>query len=277
MKDEDIKIYLDGTRLLGDDYSIEEIREWYDEEKEAYADLGSKNDDNYVYNYHNLNKVHGFNKLPAKKHYKRVLGIGSAYGLEFKPIKNQIGDLDIVEPSDNLISEEIFGLRPTYVKPLETGELPFPDNHFDLITSFGSLHHIPNVSFVLKEINRVLKPGGYYLLREPIVSMGDWREARVGLTKRERGIPVNIFESIIDELDLEVVNKAYCICMTNFIQSKIGKFFPSRIISYKAYVMVDKWLGKLLQKNISYHHERFIKKIAPQAVFYVLNKKVVKF
>ena len=36
----------------------------------------------------------------------------------------------------------------------------YPDNHFDVVYSFGVLHHIPDVDPVMREIFRVLKPGG---------------------------------------------------------------------------------------------------------------------
>lgn len=38
--------------------------------------------------------------------------------------------------------------------------LPFPDNSFDLVYSWGVIHHTPNTENALKEIIRVCKPGG---------------------------------------------------------------------------------------------------------------------
>ena len=42
--------------------------------------------------------------------------------------------------------------------------LPFPDNCFDLVYSFGCLHHTPNTQKGIDEISRVLRPGGKILV-----------------------------------------------------------------------------------------------------------------
>lgn len=46
-------------------------------------------------------------------------------------------------------------------------ELPFPDNSFDLVTCQTVLIHVPNPSKAIKEMKRVLKPGGTLLCVEP--------------------------------------------------------------------------------------------------------------
>ena len=41
-------------------------------------------------------------------------------------------------------------------------ELPFGDDSFDVVVSFGVLEHVPNDELSLQEIRRVLKPGGIF-------------------------------------------------------------------------------------------------------------------
>jgi SAM-dependent methyltransferase len=263
--------YKAGDAVYGDDFDLKQIQNWYDEETEAYANLGSKEAEEYVYGYHALNTLHGFNYIKDKK-FDNVLGLGAAWGHEYFPIIDKIKNLYIIEPSDNLRSKQLGDIIPNYVMPAVSGKLDFPDNHFDLVTCFGTIHHTPNITFILQELHRVTKPGGYILLREPIISMGDWTKPRKGLTRNERGIPLKVFRNIFSDLKMEVVNEGFCFCMTAFFQRTWSKFSKKAIFTHKSYVLLDKWLSKLTLGNLHYHATKKLQRIAPQSVFYVLKK-----
>lgn len=269
--DENLEDYLEGKKIYGDDFSYEQILKWYEEESEGYANLGSKNLNSYTYNYHEINKIYGFNKLKNKK-IENVLGFGSAWGYEFEPILDRISKITIIEPSDNLKSQKIGHLVPNYIKPAIDGQLSCESNSFDLITCFGTLHHIPNVTFVLGEMIRVLKPNGYLLLREPIISMGDWTQKRNGLTKHERGIPVDCFDSIFKKHKINVVSKKFFFTMIPTIQRCFSTLIRKPIYSIKLYVYLDKIISELLKWNIHYHAKKKIQRISPSLVFYVIKK-----
>ena len=51
-------------------------------------------------------------------------------------------------------------------KPIVGGKLSYKDNEFDIITSFMTLHHVPDPASLISEIARCLKPGGIFLIRE---------------------------------------------------------------------------------------------------------------
>lgn len=73
---------------------------------------------------------------------------------------------------------ERFGLDPNANKYLKLGanrhkmtyinasaeKIPFEGKYFDIITSFNSLDHVDDLNLTIKEIKRVLKPGGLFLL-----------------------------------------------------------------------------------------------------------------
>lgn len=50
----------------------------------------------------------------------------------------------------------------TFTRLTHEFKLPFSDDSFEAITSFGVLEHVPNEPESLKEIYRVLKPGGLF-------------------------------------------------------------------------------------------------------------------
>lgn len=55
--------------------------------------------------------------------------------------------------------------------------LPFDDNHFDLVFSRSVLHHTANLSLACKEFQRVLKPNGRLIaVREHVISKLDDKE-----------------------------------------------------------------------------------------------------
>lgn len=264
--------YLKGKKLYGDDFSIEEIKEWFEREAEGYADkVRDRNKKKgYRYSYHALNKLAGFDYLPTDRNYKKVLGMGSAFGDEFIPIESKIDHLTIIEPSDLFSAKDVLNIPTDYVKPEISGSLPFEDNSFELILCLSTLHHIPNVSHVLGEMVRCLKPGGYMLVREPLCSQGDWRKPRKFLTKNERGIPLKIFRNMISNNKLKIVNeKIYVFRPLIKIWSKLS---DTPIFNSSLGVKLDGFFSRLFRWNYRYHPDRLYERFTPVAVYYVLKK-----
>lgn len=49
----------------------------------------------------------------------------------------------------------------------DAGKLPFATSGFDVVCSFETIEHLPDVESYLKEVRRVLAPGGIFLLSTP--------------------------------------------------------------------------------------------------------------
>lgn len=261
--------YLSGKKLYGDDFPQEYIEEWYRDEEEGYASLQPECSDDYEYVYHELNRRHGFSRLGSKM-YRHALGIGAAYGEEFRPVARQIERITILDPSEKFKVGQIGGVPVEYRQPSISGKIPFDDCQFDLATCFGVLHHIPNVSFVVAELGRVLEPGGIVLIREPVVSMGDWRKPRPGLTKRERGIPHRIMEAALDKAGF--VTLARIPCMTPIV-ARMGRFAAKgQPFNSKVAVLTDEILSRALLWNLSYERKSAVKKLAPSSMFWVAKR-----
>ena len=255
-----------GKKLYGDDFSPEQIEQWYADEEEAYFELNKDRKRSYNYAYHALNKLAGFNYLPDQD-FNHALGIGSAYGDEFLPIIDRIKRVTILESSEGFRSDSVHGIAAEYVEPNSSGVLPFADATFDLAQSFGVLHHIPNVSHVVGEIARCLAPGGYFLLREPIVSMGDWRQPRCGLTTRERGIPLELLLEMARQSGLEEVHTRLCLfpVLPMVIKLPYKRAFSTRL---------DFLICRLLQNHRTYHPKNIVEKLQPTSAFLVLQKAI---
>ena len=122
---------------------------------------------------------------------------------------------------------------------------------------------------VTQELGRVVEPGGCALIREPIVSMGDWTKPRPGLTPRERGIPRRLLIDYVTEAGFEVVAERPC-------------FFPgSRVISkvvrrsqfeHPILVRLDALLSRATLWNYRYHATTSAQKIRPTSTFLVLRR-----
>jgi len=264
----ELSTYLAGEQLYGDNFGPKDIQAWYEDEAEGYSSLGASNREKYAYGYHALNAFHAYRYLPRRP-LGSVLGFGSAYGDELIPLLADAERLVIVDPSAAFTQAEIAGKPVEYVKPGEGGRIPLDSGVFDLITCLGVLHHIPNVSYVVRELSRVLRPSGLILIREPIVSMGDWSKPRRGLTKRERGIPLHILTRILQDSGLSVLQLRLCMFPTTTRLFRWLKGGPYN----NAFATWFDWLTCLaFQWNLNYHPVSPIHRLRPTAACLIAQK-----
>ena len=99
---------------------------------------------------------------------KRVLEIGSGVGTDARKIIDKGGvytGINVDRGSTEATSQalRVFSL-PGIALQGDATSLDFPDSAFDVVYSFGVLHHIPAAEKAVAEIRRVLKPGGELLV-----------------------------------------------------------------------------------------------------------------
>lgn len=92
-----------------------------------------------------------------------VLDIPSGPGYLLRDLKEEgfSGVAAEIDPSLHCFSDLEYA-RVDMTKPF-----PFPDNHFEYVTSIEGIEHIDNHLAFLKEVARVLKPGGTLYLTTP--------------------------------------------------------------------------------------------------------------
>jgi SAM-dependent methyltransferase len=262
--------YLSGDQLWGDDFTHQQIEEWFADEREAYADLEGDQAAEKEYSYNGLNWQNGYRSLPPGR-FTHALGVGSAFGGEFSPVLNRIDEITILESSTQLRSKDLLGTPLRYVDPSPTGVMPFPSGSFDLIVCFGVLHHIANVTKIVHEMGRVAKAGGWVAIREPVVSMGDWRSgSRPGLTKRERGIPRELFEDALRDAGFSIKSSVFC-CMP--LSQRIGRLIGRNMYASKLGAAVDRSLSIATAWNYRYHAVTPWQKLRPSSVFIVAQRQ----
>jgi len=63
-------------------------------------------------------------------------------------------------------------LSSTLSLNLDNQKIAYPDNYFDLATSFGVIEHLTYFDNLLSEVHRILKPEGYFVVSFP--NLGSW-------------------------------------------------------------------------------------------------------
>lgn len=95
---------------------------------------------------------------------KKVLEVGCGAGTDFIQFARAGADVygvDLASKSIELTNTrlKLYGLKGN-VREADSETLPFEENMFDLVYSWGVIHHTPDTEKAIKEIYRVLKPGG---------------------------------------------------------------------------------------------------------------------
>lgn len=94
-----------------------------------------------------------------------ILVVGCGKGIEAAvlsdSLKAQVIGIDI-ETNFDEVASKFADLRQG-----DATRMAFPDGHFDAVYSFHALEHIPDYRQALREIRRVLRPGGAWLIGTP--------------------------------------------------------------------------------------------------------------
>lgn len=97
---------------------------------------------------------------------KKILEIGVGAGTDHLQWARAGADLYGVDLTEAAIETtrkrlEIYGLSSN-LKRIDAEILPFEDGYFDVVYSWGVIHHSEHPENIIKEIHRILKPGGAF-------------------------------------------------------------------------------------------------------------------
>ncbi len=143
---------------------------------------------------------------------QRVLEVGVGQGtdfLQFARAGATLSGVDLTQASIELASKRLAyeGLQAD-LRRADAESLPFEDDAFDLVYSWGVLHHTPNTERSIDEVRRVTAPEGEARImlysRRSWTALGHWLRYGLG-----RGRPGRTFTQILSEHTESHGTKAY--------------------------------------------------------------------
>ncbi|KPK42873.1 MAG: hypothetical protein AMJ78_00995 [Omnitrophica WOR_2 bacterium SM23_29] len=151
-----ISMHDDRANIFAKEYS-EDLRDYY---KSAFQFGRKKIEDALLGFLSNLDKG------------RVILDVGCGAGYYTNLIKKQGFRCMGVDRSENMIRKLKSSYPDVPVKMADAMNLPFSDSSFDAVISIETLRYFKNRELLLKEIFRVIKPGGYvFITAAPLFSL----------------------------------------------------------------------------------------------------------
>ena len=99
---------------------------------------------------------------------KRVLEIGCGLGTHAQLLSDAGCDLTCIDLTEKAVENtrrrlQLRGLHAD-IRRMDAETMDFPDSEFDLVWSWGVIHHSSDTERIIQQVYRVLKPGGEFRL-----------------------------------------------------------------------------------------------------------------
>jgi len=119
---------------------------------------------------HGIEHVERLLRYVNLKENQNYLEVGCGNGAVSKHIAKRYGlnvtGTDVDPEMIQFAKKNIDDISHIRFLEMDATEMHFEDNRFDIVLSFGVMHHISNWEKVLEEISRVLKPQGFFIFSD---------------------------------------------------------------------------------------------------------------
>jgi 2-polyprenyl-3-methyl-5-hydroxy-6-metoxy-1,4-benzoquinol methylase len=124
-----------------------------------------------------------------------ILDIGASGGVFLKGLRNQgYTNLTAVD-IDNYLQDDVKASFSFIAVDLNYTAFPIPDTSYDVVTCLSVMEHLENPFHLAREVSRILKPGGIFIMSIPNAfhlwskisfllhgELTDWREENAHIT-----------------------------------------------------------------------------------------------
>lgn len=195
---------------------------------------------------------------------KDVLEVGCGIGTDSVNFAKAGANLTAVELSEKSLELakqrfEVFGLQANFhhVNAEQLTSVLGTEKKYDLVYSFGVIHHSPNPAKIIQEIKKVIKPGGE--LRMMLYAKYSTKNFMIALglaqPEAQTGCPIaftytrnEIKELLGDDFEITYIQKDH--------------IFPYKISDYKKYKytkrfpwnLMPRFLMRFFEKNFGWHY-----------------------
>lgn len=154
----------------------------------------------------------------------KILDLGCGNGNILKTLEEKTdADLYGLDLSENMIKEAEKNLNSDVNLTIGDAEkLPYSDNKFDVVICNASFHHYTKPEIVLKEIKRILKKNGVFILGDPTCPF-DWYLKIL-----------NYFLKHSDSGDFKIYSKKEITSLLTSLDFKVENF---KKINYRAFAL----------------------------------------
>jgi ubiquinone/menaquinone biosynthesis C-methylase UbiE len=183
---------------------------------------------------------------------KRVLEVGVGAGTDHLQWARAKTDLYGVDLTDAAITTtrrrlELYGLS-SQLQRVDAERLPFDDETFDIVYSWGVIHHSERPERIVDEIHRVLKPGGEFIgmfyQRRSLVALRVWvKHALLA------GKPWRTFSDVLYHHVESIGTKAYSVSEVTRMFARFGKLSVTPLLTHYDTRELPSWLKRLLPQS----------------------------
>jgi len=179
--------------------------------------------------------------------FKKYLDVGCGNGLITNELARIIkaDEVHCVEANKDLKHPDI---KYHYVFSDKNGKdekLPYADNYFDLVTAFMALHHVEKLPEMIKELYRVIKPGGILFIKEHDC----W----------------NAFDAML----IDIEHAIFMVCNDGVKDLSTADYF----IHYKNYYGWDRTILPFKYLKSDYYYIHLRNEISATRAFYIIAQK----